>query len=442
MTSSDNENDRKRPSKVLSALDTSDHVSIRAAIDRILQRPDLVGAQVKPKDAHKDRALFGATRITDEYRANHKDSPFDTGHLQRPENNNMDEWMTARTFSDSEYTNSRVSFSTQGPLWTQSNRFSPLPRSSPFTTDSSIMDVDRDVILEFESSPRLPSSPIAEWSDNQSTMFGHHLPETQHMHPSKDSAHGSDLEHFQHLSRLSTDSNEFSGSKIHSSPGSSPSFFPPSPTFLGLDVPDSPDQVHCVHETQPVKNTSDITAMSGLPLDFLADPDPWTTVGRILQLEHLQATSSITSSNERPIDFTRGREGVGHPSQIEENDSDNISTGTISDTSPNEAAMELNQHSGDNHSPPRTASPVASVRKSLQNALAYDPNTFGGGVALPPLLRSWPPYSEKHAPTERDGGRMMGANELERRTSEASLGEGPDIVYDGPCLFGDSDPED
>ncbi|KIK24058.1 hypothetical protein PISMIDRAFT_678548, partial [Pisolithus microcarpus 441] len=53
MSSSDNENDRKRPSKVLSALDTSDHMSIRAAIDRILQLPDLVGAQVKPKVVHQ-----------------------------------------------------------------------------------------------------------------------------------------------------------------------------------------------------------------------------------------------------------------------------------------------------------------------------------------------------------------------------------------------------
>ncbi|KAI6120002.1 hypothetical protein EDD16DRAFT_908532 [Pisolithus croceorrhizus] len=66
-SSSDNENHRKRPSKVLSALDTSDHMSIRAAIDRILQLPDLVGAQVKPKVAHQDAVPSRGTRTTDEY---------------------------------------------------------------------------------------------------------------------------------------------------------------------------------------------------------------------------------------------------------------------------------------------------------------------------------------------------------------------------------------
>ncbi|KAF8841808.1 hypothetical protein BDN67DRAFT_489364 [Paxillus ammoniavirescens] len=34
---------RRNPSKILVALDTSDHISMRAAIDRILRRPDLVG---------------------------------------------------------------------------------------------------------------------------------------------------------------------------------------------------------------------------------------------------------------------------------------------------------------------------------------------------------------------------------------------------------------
>lgn len=72
MSSSDNENDRKRPSKVLSALDTSDHMSIRAAIDRILQLPDLVGAQVKPKVAHQGAVPCRGTRITDEHGASDK----------------------------------------------------------------------------------------------------------------------------------------------------------------------------------------------------------------------------------------------------------------------------------------------------------------------------------------------------------------------------------
>lgn len=47
-------------------------MSIRAAIDRILQLPDLVGAQVKPKVAHQGAVPCRGTRITDEHGASGK----------------------------------------------------------------------------------------------------------------------------------------------------------------------------------------------------------------------------------------------------------------------------------------------------------------------------------------------------------------------------------
>ncbi|KAI6128875.1 hypothetical protein EDD16DRAFT_1545845, partial [Pisolithus croceorrhizus] len=443
MSSSDNENDRKRPSKVLSALDTSDHMSIRAAIDRILQLPDLVGAQVKPKVAHQDAVPCRDTRMTDEYGANDKDLPYDTEHFRRQEKDNTDGWTTA--WSDGGYANSRTPFCTPGPLWTRNNRFSPLPGSSPFTTDSSMMDVDPDVILEFESSPRLPPSPIAEWSDNQFAMFGQRLQAAQCIHPSQDTGDGSDLERFQHLPRISIGSDEFSGSMIQSSPQLSSPFLPPQPTFQGLEFSDSPNQVHGIHETQLVKDNPAIVPMTDLPLDFLADPDPWTTIGRILQVEHLQATFPVASSNGRPIEFTKGREGVGHPSQAERCVSSSVSMGSVLDTSANETGVESQRPFGDSsRSPPRIASSVGSVRNPLQDALAHDLDAFDDGVELSQPLRSWPSYLDECGPTYGVGAQAIGGqapNELECRVSSGPPGEGFDVVYDGPCLFGDSDPE-
>lgn len=425
-------------------------MSIRAAIDRILQLPDLVGAQAV---THKDTVPCGGARTandsSDEYGTNDQDSPFDTEHLQRPENNNTDEGMASRNFRDSGYTerrNSKAPFSTQSPLCAQSNQFSPLPRSSPFTTDSSFMDVDRDMILEFESSPRPPPSPITEWSNEQSMMFGHYLPATQHMHPSKDSGHGSDLGHFQPLSRISTSSDKFSGSKIHSSPELSPSFLSHQPTFRGLEFSDSPDRVRCIHETQPVKDNSDIVPMTHLPLDFLSDPDPWATIGRILQVERLKVTSDVTSSSECPIDFTKGREGVGYSVKTGRDVTSSMFTGAVSDSSPKETAVGSNQYFGDNDcSLSRTASRFGSAHKPLEDALAHDLNTFDDDVKLSSRLRRWPPYLEKNGPTEGDGARMMGGHlltELECRTSDAFPEKNAAMVYDGPCLFGDSDSED
>ncbi|KAI5998322.1 hypothetical protein F5J12DRAFT_849661 [Pisolithus orientalis] len=293
-------------------------MSIRAAIDRILQLPDLVGAQAV---THKDTVPCGGARTandsSDEYGTNDQDSPFDTEHLQRPENNNTDEGMASRNFRDR-------------PLCAQSNQFSPLPRSSPFTTDSSFMDVDRDMILEFESSPRPPPSPITEWSNEQSMMFGHYFPATQHMHPSKDSGHGQTWGTFSPYL--------FSGSKIHSSPELSLSFLSHQPTFRGLEFSDSPDRVRCIHETQPVKDNSDIVPMTHLPLDFLSDPDPWATIGRILQVERLKET-----------------------------------------------AVGSNQ----------TASRFGSVHKPLEDALAHDLNTFDDDVKLSSRLRSGLPIWKK-----------------------------------------------
>lgn len=381
-----------------------------------------------------------------------QDSPFDTEHLQRPENNNTDEGMASLNFRDGGHTerrNSKAPFSTLGPPWARSNQFSPLPRSSPFTTDSSFMDVDRDMILEFESSPRPSPSPITEWSNTneQSIMFGHYLPATQHIHPSKDPGHGSDLGHFQPLSRISTSSDKFSASKIHSSPELSPSFLSHQPTFRGLEFSDSPDRVHCIHETQPVKDNSDIVPMTHLPLDFLSDPDPWATIGRILQVERLKVTSDVTSSSECPIDFTKGREGVGYSVKTGRNVTSSVFTGAVSDSSPKDTAVGSNQYFGDNdYSLSRTAFRFGSVHKPLEDALAHDLNTFDIDVNLSSPLQSWPPYLKKNGPTEEgDGTRMMedhSLNELECRTSEVSPEKSVDMVYDGPCLFGDSDPED
>jgi hypothetical protein len=44
----------------------------------------------------------------------------------------------------------------------------------------------------------------------------------------------------------------------------------------------------------------------GLPLDILNDPDPWATIGRILNLE------IVEEHDNDDVNFTRGREGVGY----------------------------------------------------------------------------------------------------------------------------------
>jgi hypothetical protein len=47
----------------------------------------------------------------------------------------------------------------------------------------------------------------------------------------------------------------------------------------------------------------------GLPLDIINDPDPWATIGKILNLENVE------ERNDDDVNFTRGREGVGYVRQ-------------------------------------------------------------------------------------------------------------------------------
>ena len=189
----------------------------------------------------------------------------------------------------------------QSPILMMNRPSSPLPRSSPWTSDSLL--AEPDTILEFDTSPRAPPSPIAGWPDSQSTAFSHY------MHRPRQTRLGfRTSEHCNWPHRTPTSENSHSSSIISLNP------FPLKPAFPNPRL-SSNFTLHNAQPPSPVLSAEGrpkTSVLSDLPLDFLSDPNPWKTIGMILQLEPSLDSSCTVSGDEQVVDYTKEREGVGY----------------------------------------------------------------------------------------------------------------------------------
>lgn len=193
-------------------------------------------------------------------------------------------------------------------------------------------------------------------------------------------------------------------------------------------------------------------APSDIPIDFLSDPHPWETIGRILKLKPPRACAvqSVT------INFTKDREGVGYVSPEK--------SGTC-DARPSDASFETriddtpadDTHGTSDVEPPILDSEVSIVDSRITIDTPDSPCTSNSTW---PLLDEGPPFTAPaevpahvhvHPPQEAPSilGTHCTQNEHTRPSPPLANIVGAtapepdvDVTFDGPCLFGDSDLEE
>ncbi|KAG1750093.1 hypothetical protein EDB19DRAFT_1677932 [Suillus lakei] len=186
----------------------------------------------------------------------------------------------------------------------------------------------------------------------------------------------------------------------------------------------------------------------GLPLDILNDPDPWATIGKILNLE------TIEEHVNDDISFTRGREGVGYvrrrvdgtanirnlprsstisPRQVEP-DSEDEPKATTND--------EAEEYLGENTDHCRHQSRHIEDSQSEERSL---PDHFNVVEDTKFAEQNKSLCTSAMADSEMQTESPCIPAALAHRVSPQAVqcsGLDDDEIYGGPCLFGDSDEED
>ncbi|KIM68493.1 hypothetical protein SCLCIDRAFT_956478 [Scleroderma citrinum Foug A] len=427
-------------------------MSIRAAIDRILSIPDLVGIHTKAPSLD-DIGYEGMAEICHEYDVESQNSPegsttritgdiFDSSNIETGPTNDIFAYDPPK----------------ETPVLMKNCPSSPLPQSSPWTSDSPI--TEGDAILEFEISPTAPPSPIAEWSDDQSMSFPHYMRSTKQTGP------GTVSRKYErpNLSHRAFHSPTWENSS-HSSSMISLNPFPlkpASPNLRNSDrftshnmQPNSPDS-----PVFPTEDGTKITVPSDLPLDFLTDPDPWATIGRTLKLEPLPGPSP---RDEPLVDYTKGREGVGHTQ-------DERCLSDLPSASPVSSQMGIDvvsvEHSVQDGIFPSGVTLITSSPCPDLHGVVYDDVEVSRCILNCPVRNSDLFSPSRSRPSSHaglncvaDGGGeygwgtgavgvfrpdpVQGQLESAHRVPETCLGEvDVEMCFDGPCLFRDSDFED
>ncbi|KAG1841114.1 hypothetical protein DFJ58DRAFT_808967, partial [Suillus subalutaceus] len=187
---------------------------------------------------------------------------------------------------------------------------------------------------------------------------------------------------------------------------------------------------------------------TGLPLDILNDPDPWATIGKILNLEIVE-----THDND-DITFTRGREGVGyvrcrldetahiwnppHNSTISlqpvKSECEDQSKATMNDEveehlgETTDRCRHHSQHSEGSQSEERPSPDHSNLVKDMKITAQNEPLC---------MLT----VAESEIQTESPCIPTALAHRVSPRDVQCSRIDDDDM-YRGPCLFGDSDEED
>ncbi|KAF9230524.1 hypothetical protein BU15DRAFT_69127 [Melanogaster broomeanus] len=489
---------RRNPSKLLVALDTSDHMSMRAAIDRILRRPDLVGLE----QTHKQ-----GTRTSDHDSQELDKSPswfpnsqaIDEGVLPTlypPQSNSeADFW---NTFDDSGYAEQQHSVNLYphtpppyGFKWSNNTFQEPTFPLTPCPSGSQTSD-NLNTILDFDTSPLTASlrfglsdvrtKPLRSAAFQEATCSD----EEDHDVTTKPIfIHSAASSPFHRPVRISTceapvnvivspicERKMRTGSRTFSIP------YTVVPSRRN-DCAASVDSglIRCAtclsrrfdvtpFKFSPSTGIIEDIVPNDLPLDFLSDPDPWATIGQILNLE--PAEQHVEQSAE--IEFTKEREGVGYGSIRRSNVSNHGSFDAMSSPRPERPKPDV-KPINNFWTVSRAHSPVPEIGDRLDDCtLPHTPSIpRDDTVARPPVQLGLSPDATKcfqhrlpenekashadackraspvgsivatavaeytHAKRGRDSSSTAGATAAE---------VDDDVMYNGPCLFGDSDFEE
>lgn len=193
-------------------------------------------------------------------------------------------------------------------------------------------------------------------------------------------------------------------------------------------------------------------------IDFLSDPHPWETIGRILELK----PPGPSAAQSMTVRFTKDREGVGYIS-FERSDASNTSSSHATS-----AETETNDDSTDDvHVVSGVDAPILEIANAeVPNAddrMAMDPHELpcANNSILPLFNVSSPPttlgevgpcahaHALREAPllpaihcTQNEDTRFSPPLTTIVGTTIDTSEPDVDMVYAGPCLFGDSDLEE
>lgn len=371
------------------------------------------------------------------------------------------------TFDDSAYaeaqlfTGANLFFCTEGDETEKPNTFlaalGPLPHSSPFlsslqSSNNSILDLDTSpcIAIQFRQSDHLPEedddcddAPSLRSIRQQSRSFflRDGSVRVEEARSTISSFTNSDEEELElGLSRTtfcddkrafpSTGNNDFRCS------------FPSECRRDSVRVLTSPE------------GTED-SIPNGTLIDFLSDPHPWETIGRILELKPPEPFA-VQSVN---ISFTKDREGVGYVSSersgtCNARSFDATSFGTRIGNKPPDGI-----HVASSADPPvleivELEVPNADGRKTVDvpDLLWANNSTRSLFDTGPPTTRDEPDsYIHMDTLQEFPPIQVTHCTQNEHTASSSPLpiivgttiaGPGVDITFDGPCLFGDSDLEE
>ncbi|KAG1891754.1 uncharacterized protein F5891DRAFT_1069136 [Suillus fuscotomentosus] len=183
----------------------------------------------------------------------------------------------------------------------------------------------------------------------------------------------------------------------------------------------------------------------GLPLDILNDPDPWSTIGKILNLE------TVEQHDNDDITFTRGREGVGYVRHRLDGSAyiwntprnSTISLRSVKSESEDQPKARVNdeeeEHSGETTDHCRHHSQHSEGSKPEEK-----PSPDHSNLATNMKFANEPRCRLTVAESEMQIEPFCVPTALAHRVSPQDVqcsGIDDDDLYGGPCLFGDSDEE-
>ncbi|KAF8450725.1 hypothetical protein L210DRAFT_3756245, partial [Boletus edulis BED1] len=318
---------RNKPSKVLGVLDTSDHMSMRAAIDRILQQPNLVGINAPGHTDSTYTELMQTPMAVGDTHFGFEDSDIQcskmksnglyVSHSQTPRHelgllkSNLDIGYEPRCAEAQLSTGSNLFSCRQGsePEWPSKSLDAvyPLPRSSPFpssspSSDNSILDLDTspcaairpgqpDDLSEDESLRSICWPRFRQPSGSFSIREGLTCVDEAQLTISSPT----------HLNEEVPENKQFRTTYCNYGRASLPA--------ENYDSPSS-ESAHDSISVLASKEVTEDDAPNDVSIDFLSDPCPWETIGRILKLD----APEPSAAHSVKVNFTKDREGVGYVS--------------------------------------------------------------------------------------------------------------------------------
>lgn len=374
------------------------------------------------------------------------------------------------TVDDSGYTEPQLLtgfnpfFRTEGNELDRSNAFPdsvyPLPRSSPFPSSSQSSD---NPILDLDTSPLAavrfgrPDDLSEEDNDCMDTTKLRSIPrpifrQSSQSFSIREGPPGVDEARSTIPPSTNSDEEELEAERSRTTCCNNNPASPSANNDFGHSFPSG-------HHTIQVLTSQKVTeddALNRISIDFLSDPHPWETIGRILKLKPPRpcAAQSVT------VSFTKDREGVGYVSlersdvcnarssdaiffepRIDDQSTDGFHVVSSADP-PILEIVDLEVPNADDHMAVDGPEPPCANNSIRLLFDAGSPSTTLGEVD---------PCTHVHA---LQGASLIPVihctqNEHTRSSSPFTIVVGKttakpdvDMMFAGPCLFGDSDLED